>query len=201
MHRYQVRHALALMVVAVCAAALIHAGAPGMAAAQAAVTDTPLAGTAYITNSYADEPFINVRVGPNTATYDICGSLAYGATAIALGTTPANVWVQVEYPDCPGGVGWVYAAYVTLTGALHVVEPPPTPPPLATATLDPTLVAAFQIEPTVTRLPTFTPPPPIAWPTFTDSSRPRSGLPAGVTILSVAVLASIVLALSLLSRR
>ena len=161
-----------------------------------AATDTPLAppNAAYITNTF--EEAINVRPGPSTTLYSIpCGLLPVGANATALGTTPAHEWVQIQYPDCPGGVGWVYAANVTLTGALHVVEAPPTPAPLATATFDPTLVAAFQVEPTVTRLPTFTPPPPAVWPTFTDTSRPRTGLPAGAAILGVALLGGLVLAI------
>lgn len=193
-------YGIGLIIAASYGAALIGFEAPGAAFAQSAATETPPVGAAYITNTYSDEPFINVRIGPNTASYEVCGSLPYGATAVALGTTPANVWVQIEHPDCPGGVGWVYAAYVTLSGALRVVEPPPTPTPLATATFDPTLVAAFHTEPTVTRLPTFTPPPPVAWPTFTDTSRPRGGLPAGVTILGVALVGGLVLAISFLSR-
>jgi len=201
MNRSRVLYSIALMIAAAYSSALVGFNLPVTAAAQAAATDTPMAGAAYITNTYSDEPFINVRVGPNTASFDVCGSLGYGATAVALGTTPASVWVQIEHPDCPGGVGWVYAAYVTLTGALRVVEAPPTPMPLATATFDPTLVAAFQVEPTVTRLPTFTPPPPAAWPTFTDTSRPRGGLPAGAAILAVAVVGSLVLAISFVSRR
>jgi hypothetical protein len=194
-------YAIALIMAAAYAVATIGPGSPTRVAAQAEATATPLAGTAYVTNTYSDEPAINVRVGPNTATYEVCGSLPYGATAVALGTTPASVWVQIEHQGCPGGVGWVYAAYVTLTGALRVVEPPPTPPPLATATLDPTLVAAFQVEPTVTRLPTFTPPPPISRPTFPETARPSSGLPAGAPILGITLLASVVLIMSFVSRR
>jgi uncharacterized protein YraI len=199
--RIKVYYAIALCLVA-CGLVVISAmSAAPLAHAQAAGTSTTVPGGAYVTNTYSDEPFVNVRVGPNTASYSVCGNLAYGAVATALGTTPANVWVQIQNPDCPGGVGWVYAAYVSLTGAVHVVEPPPTPTPLATATFDPTLIAAFQVEPTVTRLPTFTPPPPAAWPTFTDASKPRTGLPVGATILGVAVLGSLVFAISIVFRR
>jgi hypothetical protein len=201
MQRLRLVYGIALIVAASYVAALAGINSSGSAAAQAAATNTPQPGTAYITNIYSDEPFINVRVGPNTATYSVCGTLPYGATAIALGTTPANVWVKIEHPDCPGGVGWVYAAYLALTGALRVVEPPPTPTPLATATFDPTLVAAFHVEPTVTRLPTFTPPPPLARPTFADAPVTRAGLPAGAAILGVAALGSLVLAVSFVSRR
>jgi len=98
-------------------------------------------------------------------------------------------------------VGWVYAANVTLTGALHIVESPPTLTPLATATFDPTLLAAFQSEPTATRLPTFTPPPPLVRPTFTEAVRPRGDFPTGAVILVAALLGGLVLAVSFVSRR
>ncbi len=201
MNRVQIKYGMVLTLAASYVAACLGLSLPRMVAAQTAVTDTPLAGTAYVTNVYTDELVINVRVGPNTATYEICGTLPYGATAVALGTTPAHVWVQIEYPDCPRGIGWVYAEFVQLTGALRVVEAPPTPTPLATATFDPTLVAAFQMEPTVTRLPTFTAPAPAVWPTFTETLHPRTGPPAGAMILFAALLGGVVLAISLVSRR
>ena len=175
---------------------------PQPASAQAAATETPLSAPnqAYITNTF--EEAINIRVGPSTITYPIpCGALPVGGNAPALGATPAREWVQIQFADCPGGVGWVYAANVTLTGSLRVVESPPTPAPLATATFDPTLVAAFQTEPTVTRLPTFTPPPPITMPTFSSASGTRGGLPAGATILGIALLGGLVLMLSFVGRR
>jgi len=174
------------------------------ASAQAAATDTPDAAAAqsYITNTFEGEPAINVRTGPSTITYPIpCGSLSLGATAPALGASPGHDWVQIAYSGCPGGVGWVYAANVTLTGSLHVVEPPPTPTPLATATIDPTLQAAFQIEPTETRLPTFTPPPPLQVPTFSQEGEARSALPTAVAILAIAVIGGIILGASFLGRR
>jgi hypothetical protein len=39
-----------------------------------------------------------------------------------------------------------------------------------TATIDLTLAAQFQTQATQTRLPTFTPPPPLSVPTFTDEN-------------------------------
>jgi hypothetical protein len=196
--------AMLLPAAAASALLLVHTHAPRAARAQAADTATPglLAGSAYITNTFEGEPAINVRVGPSTIIYPVpCGSLAYGASAAALGTTPAHEWVQIEHPTCPGGVGWVYAANVTVTGALREVEPPFTPTPLATATFDPTLVAAFQAEPTVTRLPTFTPPAPLSVPTFAALPPPRRGVPAGAAILAVALVGGLVLAVSFLGRR
>ena len=172
--------------------------------AQAPVTETPGTGSgqAYITNTFEGEPAINVRTGPSTITYPMpCGSLPLGNTAPALGASPGHDWVQIAFAGCPGGVGWVYAANVTLTGTVRVVEPPPTPTPLASATIDPTLQAAFDLEPTQTRLPTFTPPPPLQVPTFSESNGGQSGLPTAVAILVTGLVGAIVLAASFLRRR
>ncbi|HEY5984213.1 MAG TPA: hypothetical protein VIU38_12150 [Anaerolineales bacterium] len=202
MNRIRLLLIAAILIAAWTFVASVNSGVPRSALAQAAATETglPQPSQAYITNTF--EEAINVRLGPSTIFYaNPCGSLAVGANAMALGTTPAHEWVKIEFADCPGGVGWVYAANVTVTGALREVEPPPTPMPLATATLDPTLMAAFQIEPTVTRLPTFTPPPPLVLPTFAESSNSSGGFPAGAAIVITAVLGSLVLAASLVGRR
>lgn len=130
---------------------------------------------------------INVRGGPSTVYYPIVGRLVPGDTRPALGVSPGREWVQISYADAPGGVGWVYAAYVVVSGGeLRVVEPPPTPTPLATATINPTFAAAFNFQPTPSRMPTFTPPPPLAIPQFTDTavSRPN-GIPSGILVLSL----------------
>jgi uncharacterized protein YraI len=183
---------------------ILSAQAALSAAAQTAETATPDASgsQAYITNTFEGEPAINVRTGPSTITYPFpCGSLPLGATAPALGASPGHDWVQIAFPACRGGVGWVYAANVTLTGSLHVVEPPPTPTPLATATIDPTLQAQFEAEPTETRLPTFTPPPPLQVPTFAAESESRSGIPTAAAILAIVVIGGIILGASFLGRR
>jgi len=169
---------------------------------QATATPGGAGSQSYITNTFEGELAINVRTGPSTIVYPVpCGSLPLGATAPALGASPGHDWVQIAYPGCPGGVGWVYAANVTLTGALRIVEPPPTPTPRASATIDPTLQAAFDLEPTETRLPTFTPPPPLQVPTFSQPDAARSGPPAAVAILAFALVGGIVLAASFLARR
>jgi hypothetical protein len=120
----------------------------------------------YITVTYPDS--VNVRSGPSSFDYPIIGSLPSGGTAPAIGRSPAGEWIQIEFPSAPRGLGWVYAENVSLSpGALlPVVEPPPTPAPLETPTLNPTYVAAFQTLPTSTRLPTFTAPPPLVIPTY-----------------------------------
>jgi uncharacterized protein YraI len=169
--------------------------------AQDAATVTPPAngGSAYITQTYTEA--INVRTGPSTVDYPTIGKLPVGATAPALATSPHHEWIEISYPAGPGGVGWIYAANVTLTGTLQVVEPPPTETPLATATIDPTLAAAFNIQPTETRLPTFTPAPPLIIPTYSDPIEPATGFPIGGAILVIALVGVLVLVVSIFSRR
>ena len=155
----------------------------------------------FITVTYSDP--INVRGGPSTVYYPIVGQLFPGDTAPALGTSPGREWVQISYPSAPGGVGWVYAIYVTVTGGeLLVVEAPSTPTPEITSTIDPTLAAAFDFQPTATRLPTFTPPPPLTVPQFTEVSTPRrDGLATGIYVVSLVFLGMIGLIVSVVLRK
>jgi hypothetical protein len=181
---------------------VLAARASGFALAQAAATATPTPGgpTPFITQTYT-EP-INVRTGPSTVYYPVIGQLPIGATAPAIGVSPSRVWIEISYPAGPGGVGWIYAANVTLSpGFLPVVEPPPTATPLATSTIDPTLAAAYQIESTATRLPTFTPPAPLVVPTFSAPVNPSNGFPMGIVIILVASVGGVVLVISLFGRR
>ena len=172
----------------------------GHVRAQSSSTDTPTpgSGSAYITQTYT-EP-VNVRTGPSTVYYPIIGHLPIGATAAALAASPSREWIEISFPDGPGGVGWVYAANVTLTGTLEVVEPPPTAAPLETATIDPTLAAAFSVPATATRLPTFTPPPPLVVPSFPEGG-PSGHFPMGWTIGVIVVLGAAVLGVSFFGRR
>lgn len=183
--------------------ALLIAMPARYASAQAVATDTPGGSSSpFITNIFEGEPAINVRVGPSTILYPApCGTLLYGGTAPALGTSPAHEWIEISFPTCPGGVGWVYAANVQVTGALHAVELPPTPAPLATQTIDPTLAAQFNAAPTATRLPTFTPPPPLTVPQYSNSGASVAGFPLGVIIGALAALGAAVLGISLFTRR
>ena len=148
-------------------------------AARQSFSSTPTAtGTstgAFITVTYI-EP-INVRTGPSSFDYPVVGSIPVGGTAPAIGRSPAGEWIQIVFPDAPRGTGWVYSANVTLSPGflLPIVEPPPTPAPLETPTLNPTFVAAFQILPTSTHLPTFTPPPPLVFPTYESPANASSG--------------------------
>ena len=132
-------------------------------------TSAPVPNGAFITVTYI-EP-INVRTGPSSYDYPVIGTIPVGGTAPAIGRSPAGEWVQIEFPSGPRGIGWVYAANVSLTAnaLLPVVEPPPTAVPAVTPTANPTFVAALRPAPTSTRLPTFTAPPPLQIPTFVNS--------------------------------
>ncbi len=119
----------------------------------------------FVTVTYS-EP-INVRGGPSTVYYPIVGRVFPGDVFQALGVSPGREWVKISYPDAPGGVGWLYAIYVSVEGGeLQIAEPPPTATPIATMTINPTFAAAFVFQPTSTRMPTFTPPPPLEIPQF-----------------------------------
>ncbi len=171
--------------------------------AQGGATQTPAASVYITVLNNIGEPAINVRSGPSTAYYPIIGQLPVGATAPALGVSPGRAWIQISYPAGPAGVGWVYAEYVSLSpGYLPVVQPPPTPTLPATATFDPTWIAQFNLQPTPSRLPTFTPPAPLAMPTFSDPPhRPSGGFRAGMLILAFGAIGSLGLAISLIGRR
>jgi hypothetical protein len=131
-----------------------------------------------------------VRSGPSSFDYPVpVGWLVPGETAPALGKSPAAEWIQIIYLGAPGGVGWVYAPLVSLSpGFLPVVEPPPTATPRTTPTLNPTFAAAFQVQTTLTRLPTFTPPPPIATVNFEPTANTGSRFPMGFVILGLALI-------------
>lgn len=151
------------------------------------VTGTPTG--PFVTVTYPDP--INVRAGPSSYFYPAVGVLLPNQVVPAIGRSPGGEWIQIEYVGIPGGVGWVYSPLVLLSpGArLKIVEPPPTPTPLATRTLDPTLAAAFIVPATPTRLPTFTPPGPLSVPTFVAPTpdTAASGVPMGFIIISLAV--------------
>ncbi len=149
-----------------------------------------------------DEPQINIRMGPSSSVYPIVGTLLTGSTAPALGRSQGGDWIQIEFPGAPDNKGWVYSPLVQVSpGTLQIVAPPPTPVQPATSTVDPTLAAQFNIAPTSTRLPTFTPPPSLTLPAYTPSSGgSENSVPLGVVILAFAVLGLVGLPLSLIRR-
>jgi len=156
----------------------------------------------YATVIYSEQ--INIRGGPSTVYYPIVGTANPGDILPALGVSPGREWVQISYPSAPGGVGWVYATFVSISGGeLRIVEPPPTPTPLATATVNPTFAAAFIFQPTSTRLPTFTPPPPLVIPQYTDTVVTKSsGIASGLIVIGLLLIGAIGYLISfVLSRR
>lgn len=179
-------------------------GAAGLSRVQqtvaATVTGTPSGPTILVPE------LVNVRLCPDV-TCDLVGVLIAGQAAPALGRTPAGLWIQIAYAGVPGNVAWVYAPFVVLqpsqAGGLPVVEPPPTPTPRVTATIDPTLAAQFNLNPiTPTRLPTFTPAPPIVVPTFASAgSSGGGGFPPILLILGLTIVGVFALVISVLRGR
>lgn len=151
-----------------------------------------------------EEPQINVRMGPSSAIYPIVGTLSRGETAPALGRSQGGDWIKIEFPGAPYDQGWVYSPLVQVSGGtLQVVGAPPTPPQPATATIDPTFAAQFNVLPTGTRPPTFTPPPSLNTPSFTQIPIGNSidSVPRGIIILALVILGVIGFFLSLIQRR
>ena len=132
---------------------------------------------------------VRVYAGPSSFDYPAIGVLLGNETAPALGRARGrDDWIMIYYPGVPGSVGWVWSLQVGLSpGALlPLIEIPPTPTPISTPTINPTLEAAFIGEQTPTRLPTFTPPPPLELPSFSDETETESrGIPTGLLILSL----------------
>lgn len=120
---------------------------------------------------------VNVRMGPGTD-YEVVGVLISGARVPALGQSPAGEWTQIFYAGVEGNTAWVYSRLIRLEGQgfLPVVEPPPTPTPRITATIDPTLAAQFNLlDVTPTRMPTFTPVEPEVYATFAPQGENLGG--------------------------
>lgn len=164
------------------------------------VTGTPVG--AYV-RVHMDQETINVRSGPSTYDYPVIGVLIAGQEVPALGRSPGGDWIQIAYPGAEGNVAWVYAFNVELFGSMPVVEPPPTPTPRTTPTIDPTLAAQFIVEIPPTRLPTFTPPPELIIPTFPpEDSGPAAGrLPVGLVIVGMGVVGLFGMVISFLGGR
>ena len=132
---------------------------------------------------------IHVYAGPSSFDYPSIGILLVRETAPAIGRADGREdWILIRYAGVHNAIGWVYGPYVKLSSGarLPLIEVPPTPTPLSTPTINPTLQAVYVTQVTATRLPTFTPPPPLDQPLFTDSpgSAPAN-IPAGLLILSL----------------
>ena len=166
-------------------------------------TETPAAATGLFITVVTTEPQINVRLGPSSTVYPIVGTLLTGSTVPAFGRSPGGDWIQIEFPSAPGGKGWVYSPLVQVSpigSTLQVIEPPPTPVPPATSTIDPTLAAQFVFQPTSTRLPTYTPAPTRTAVEFEPPAESFMTVPWAAIIIAFAVLGVIGFLLSLIRR-
>jgi hypothetical protein len=183
-----------------CAVALA-AFATGVAPASRAAAQQPTGSVPTVTSTPTgptvgvDPSLERVRVyaGPSSIDYPAVGVLLTGVRVPALGRALGNDdWILIRYPGVPGSQAWVYALYVSLTGAggqaLPSVAIPPTPTPAVTPTIDPTLAAAFIPIEEATRLPTFTAAPPLDVPTFIDDSGSGTRIPVGLLILGFGVI-------------
>jgi hypothetical protein len=184
----------------------------GQVLAQGQTTTTPAAATAPVVTATTasamltvrpgGEPQINVRAGPGRS-FDTVGTLVERQWVPAIGRTPGGDWIEIVFPSAPGGVGWVYAYLTDVNGELPIIEPPPTPTPRTTPTIDPTLAAQFIVEVPPTRLPTFTPPPPLIIPTFPPQMpmRGSGGQPIGLVIVVLGAIGLLGILVSLVRRR
>ena len=152
----------------------------------ATVTGTP---EGPIITVYANLKTIRVYAGPSSFDYPAIGILTANETAFAVGRAQDRLdWIQIIYDGVTSSRGWVYGPYVKLSpGALlPIVEVPSTPTPVSTPTINPTMAAVFIGQQTPTRLPTFTPPPPLEQPLFNDApSASPTTVPTGLLILTL----------------
>ncbi len=133
---------------------------------------------------------ILVYAGPNSFDYPAIGVLLGNEVVPAIAMAEdQNDWIEIYYPGVPGSVGWVYALYMLdLRTVLPRIPAPLTPTPFSTPTINPTLESAFIGQQTATRLPTFTPPPPLDVPAFRDDTSTQGrGIPTGLLILGLGV--------------
>ncbi len=148
---------------------------------------------------------VRVYAGPSSFDYPSIGVLLGNESAPAIGRAKGKQdWIQIRYLGVPGSTGWIYGLYVKLSpGALlPLVEIPSTPTAVATPTINPTLEAAFIGQQTPTRLPTFTPPPPLDLPSFTDApGASRTGVPTGLLIVILGLFGFLGAAISYLRGR
>ena len=206
MARFQIKRSLWVFIAIGIAGLLFFTPASNIAQAQQptgsvpTVTGTP---SGAIVTVFQDLPFVNVRSGPSSYFYPRVGILLSNQSAPALGRSPGGDWIMIGYVGAPGNVGWIYSPNVSLLSQtfLPVVDAPPTPTPLATPTIDPTLAAAFIIPETPTRLPTFTPPAPLDIPLFVDESAASANrFPMGLAIFSLGVIGLVGALISMVRR-
>lgn len=165
------------------------------------VTGTPKGVTATVLLN--QEESINVRSGPGVF-FDKVGVLLPGQEASVRGRSAGGDWIMVDYPGGPNNFGWIYAPVVQVSpGELPIIEPPPTPTPLLTQTINPTLAAQFISTPNPTRLATFTPSDPLTIPTYEDLSNVSvfGKIPMGMIILLIGGLGGLLALFSVIKSR
>jgi len=165
------------------------------------VTGTPQGPIATIKIGLTEDR-VNVRSGPSVL-YPLIGVILLGAEVPVVGRSAGGDWLVVEYPGVAGGIGWVWANYMTVTGGeLAVIENPPAPEPQTTITIDPTMAAQFVTTPLATRLPTFTEPAPLVIPTYSSATgQTIGGIPIGLVIIVLAGLGILIGLFALLQSR
>ena len=165
------------------------------------VTGTPEGVTATVLLDQEDA--VNVRSGPGVF-FDKVGILQPGQKVSVSGRSAGGDWVMIEYFGAPGNYGWVYSPVVFISpGELPIIEPPSTPTPEITQTINPTLAAQFITTPNPTRMPTYTPGDPLVIPTYTDTYRTSflGGIPMGLVIIILAGLGGIMALFSFIRSR
>ena len=152
----------------------------------ATVTGTPEGVMATVLINQPDP--INVRSGPSTL-FDKIGVLLPGQRVSVQGRSVGGEWIMIDFPGVPGDFGWVLSGLVVLSpGELQIIEPPSTPTPIVTQTINPTLAAQFITTPDPTRMPTYTPGDRLVVPTYADTftSSFLGRIPAGLMIIILA---------------
>lgn len=150
------------------------------------VTGTPEGVTATVLLDQEDP--VNIRSGPGVF-FDKIGILQHGQSVTVAGRSAGGDWIMIDYPGAPGDFGWVYSPVVFISpGELPIVEPPSTPTPEVTQTINPTLAAQFITTPQKTRMPTYTPGEHLVVPTYQDTFTTSflGGIPMGLVILILA---------------
>jgi hypothetical protein len=155
---------------------------------------------------YLDEshPQEDVYSGPSSYLYPAIGVILAGQEMPAYGYSEDQNYIQIYYPGVPNSVAWVYAPFVEIKkiGPLPFIESPPTPTLISqpTSNIDPTLAAAFETPVNATRLPTFTPPAPLAVATFLEGEAVNR-VPLGLFILGLGFIGALGTLISFLRGR
>jgi hypothetical protein len=166
------------------------------------VTGTP---QGVIVALYLDRAQEDVYSGPSDILYPRIGVLLAGQEMPAYGLSEDGNWMQIYYPGVPDSVAWVYAPYVKIVkiGQLPKLDTPPTPTPISTpvVNINPTLEAAFVTPVIPTRLPTFTPPPPLIDTSFVEDKSAANRMPMGLLIFGFGFIGGLGVLISFLRGR